>query len=897
VVNELKHIGTLHKSGRYPWGSGETPEQRNISFLTAVAELKKKGLTDKQIYEGMKINSTEFRARKTIAKNGVKKAEIAQAERLKATGMSNVAIGIEMDNRNESSVRALLDPGTKIRNEQLMATANMVRERVHRTGFLDVGKGTENQIGIAESRLKNAVAVLKEEGYPVYQFKSPQPGNPTQMTTMLVLATPDKTFSDTIHSQDKIRNFSDYSEDQGKTWTSIETPINVSSKRIYVRYAEDGGSEADGLIELRRGVADISLGDNKYAQVRVSVDGTHFLKGMAMYSDHVPDGKDIVFNSSKKKSDVANDLEAMKPLKEDKDLPFASIIRQNHYIDSKGKERLSALNIVGPEGTLAGEEGAWEKWNKSLSSQMLSKQPTTLAKQQLAMTFDFKQQEFDLIKGLTNPTVRKKMLETFADSADSSSVHLKAAALPRQRTHVLLPIKSMKDNEIYAPNFNPGESVVLIRFPHGGKFEIPTLTVNNRNREAIRLMGQAQDAVGINATVARHLSGADFDGDTVLVIPNNSRTIKTEPAIPDLKEFDPQVAYPGYDGMPVMKSTQQEMGMISNLITDMTIKGAPNSEIARAVKHSMVVIDAEKKKLNYRLSAQVNGIKALKARYQESPNGGAGGASTLLSRRKSVKRVPLRRERRAFLGGPVDPATGEKRYEIIGGDYPTISKKTGLPTGKRTPRVTKSTKLAEATNAHTLSSGQPIEEIYADHSNKLKALANAARKAALETPKLVYDPSANKAYAPQVASLNGKLNTALKNKPLERQATLIANVKIRMKRQANPAMDAGELKKIRNQAMTEARHATGADKQEIPITPIEWQAIQSGAITDNKLQAILDNTNVDLIKELATPRTKLVMSSAILSRARGMLASGYPQSEVADALGISVTTLIRALNP
>lgn len=896
MVDELKHIGTLHKSGRYPWGSGENPEQRNKSFLATVDELKKKGLSDKEIYDGMKITSTEFRARKTIAKNAVKKAQIAQAERLKATGASNVAIGIEMNNINESSVRALLEPGTKIRNEMLMATANMVRERVHRTGFLDVGKGTENQIGIAESRLKNAVAVLNEEGYPTYTFKSPQPGT-DKMTTMLVLTTPEKTFSDVIHNQQNIKNFSDYSEDHGKTWTSIVPPINVSSKRIQVRYAEDGGAAADGLIELRRKKPDISLGDNKYAQVRIAVDGTHFLKGMAMYSDHIPEGKDIVFNSSKSKKDCLTDLNAMKDLKEDKDLPFASIIRQNHYIDDKGKERLSALNIVGPEGTLAGEEGAWEKWNKSLSSQMLSKQSTTLAKQQLAMTFDFKQQEFDQIKALTNPTVRKKLLETFANSVDSSSVHLKAAALPRQRTHVLLPIKSMKDTECYAPFFNNGESVVLIRFPHGGKFEIPTLTVNNRNREAIRLMGQAQDAVGINSTVARHLSGADFDGDTVLVIPNNSRTVKTDPAISDLKKFDPQVEYPGYEGMPIMKSTQQEMGMISNLITDMTIKGAPNTEISRAVKHSMVVIDAEKKGLNYRLSAQVNGIKALKTRYQTNESGGPGGASTLLSRRKSVDRVPLRRERRAFLGGPVDPATGKKMYEVIGGSYPTISKKTGLPTGGMTPRVTKSTKLAEATNAHTLSSGQPIEEIYADHSNKLKAMANAARKAALETPKLVADPSAKKVYAPQVDSLNGKLNEALKNSPLERQAVLLANVKIRAKRQANPHMEAGELKKIKGQALAEARHITGAKKQDIVITPIEWQAIQSGAITDNKLQAILTNTKVELIKELATPRTKLVMSPAILSRAKSMMASGYPQSEIATALGISESALSRALNP
>ena len=44
----------------------------------------------------------------------------------------------------------------------------------------------------------------------------------------------------------------------------------------------------------------------------------------------------------------------------------------------------------------------------------------------------------------------------------------------------------------------------------------------------------------------------------------------------------------------IMKNTQTEMGKISNLITDMTLKGATQDELARAVRHSMVVIDAEK---------------------------------------------------------------------------------------------------------------------------------------------------------------------------------------------------------------------------------------------------------------------------------------------------------------
>ena len=98
------------------------------------------------------------------------------------------------------------------------------------------------------------------------------------------------------------------------------------------------------------------------------------------------------------------------------------------------------------------------------------------------------------------------------------------------------------------------------------------------------------------------------------------------------------------------------MGKVSNLITDMTIMGAPNDEIARAVKHSMVVIDAEKHKLDYKASAINNGIPALYKKYQ----GNAGGsAATLISRATSDKKVPVREARKPQDGGPIDPKTGK----------------------------------------------------------------------------------------------------------------------------------------------------------------------------------------------------------------------------------------------
>lgn len=38
----LLHYGTPRHSGRYPWGSGDSPYQRSGDFLSRVDELKKR---------------------------------------------------------------------------------------------------------------------------------------------------------------------------------------------------------------------------------------------------------------------------------------------------------------------------------------------------------------------------------------------------------------------------------------------------------------------------------------------------------------------------------------------------------------------------------------------------------------------------------------------------------------------------------------------------------------------------------------------------------------------------------------------------------------------------------------------------------------------------------------
>jgi DNA-binding CsgD family transcriptional regulator len=892
--DELKHIGVARKSGRYPWGSGENPRQRQKTWLDSVAELKSKGLTETQIAKGLGLSSTtELRVYTSIAKNETRKADASEAMRLKEKGYSNVAIGKKMG-KNESSIRALLEPAAAERRDILQTVAKSLREQVKPDVYLDIGEGTQHEFGVAKDKLSTAVAILKTEGYKVMYVKVPQLGT-KNFTSVKVLVGPDVTYSEVYKNTDRITTFNQTTKDYGRTFYGLTTPKNVKLNRVSIVYDEDGGSNKDGIIELRPGVDDLNLGKSRYAQVRISVNGTHYLKGMAVYANDLPDGVDIRFNTNKSKNDpkIKTKLDVMKPLKDDPDNPFGAVIKP-------GGQR-GALNILN-------EEGDWFKWSNKLSSQMLSKQNPSLIKEQLGLTFAAKKQEFDDIMALTNPTVKRKLLETFADDADSSSVTLKAMGLPRTRNHVILPIPSLKDNEVYAPQYRNGEKVVLIRHPHGGIFEIPELQVNNRNRDAIGILGRATDAIAINPNVAKQLSGADFDGDSVLVIPNTSGSVKSSKAITALKEFDPRASYGGFDGMKKMTNTQTEMGNISNLITDMTIRGASAPEIVRAVRHSMVVIDAEKHGLNYKQSYADHGIRELKNKYQ---GGITNGASTLISRASSDLRVDERKPRPAALGGAIDPKTGEKVFVKTGVTYPEriprpdsmggpIDKATGkkvfIETGVIKTRTTLSTRLGEAKDAYELSSGTPREALYADYANKLKALANDARKNAYSTPPLKYSPTAKVTYDQEVKSLEAKLQIAFKNKPLERQAQILANNIVNAKKADNPNMDKDEIKKMKGQALNSARERVGAKKQQVIISPIEWEAIQAGAISNSRLSDILDNTDIEQVKTLATPRTNTVMSSAKTARANSMFAAGYTQAEIADALGVPTTTLNAALN-
>lgn len=875
----IVHYGIARKSGRYPWGSGENPYQRSSNFLGMYERLREKGLSQVEIAQGLGLNTRELRENKKIANSQIKKNQEARALALKEKGWSNVAIGKELG-MNESSVRSLLNAKNRIKRSQLENTADRLREDLENGRYLDVSEGSERYLGVSRTTLKAATTLLADEGYKVHYLDIPQLGTRGNKTKTLVLA-PDMPYTEFLDNRDKIDIPGFHSDDGGLTWTNPKPPKNVSIDRVAVQYAEDGGALKDGVIELRPGVDDISLGNSRYAQVRIAVDGTHYLKGMAVYSDDLPAGVDIRFNTNKTRKEAPAKQDAMKRMSDDPNNPWGAVIKA-------GGQR-GALNIVN-------EAGDWEQWSKNLSSQMLSKQPKDLAKQQLDLTHSIKRAELDEIKSLTNPTVKKHLLQSYADGADSAAVYLKAKGLPGTQNHVILPVNSMRKNEVYAPQY-PNDSVVaLVRHPHGGIFEIPELRVNNRNREAKSLLGNAIDAIGINPIVAEQLSGADFDGDTVLVIPNRDGKIRSKAPLKELENFNPRASYKIPDSdttTPRMKNTQTEMGLISNLITDMSIQGASDSEIARAVKHSMVVIDAEKHGLDYKQSYTDNGIIELKRKYQANADGRPGGSSTIISRAKSPARPLERTPRPASEGGPIDAETGELRYVNTGATYVDAS-------GKTVPRTTPSTKMAEAKDAFSLVSGDgigtPIERVYATHANRLKALANEARKEYLATPNLKYSPSARETYSAEVATLVSKLNVALKNAPLERRAQLLAGEVTRQKKLATPGMDKDQIKKVEQKALAEARARTGAGKQRITITPREWEAIQAGAISNNRLEQILRNSDLDAIKELATPRTQAGISPAMLSRVKAMASAGYTQAEIAAALGISTSSVNQAIN-
>lgn len=902
--NILEHYGTKRHSGRYPWGSGDNPYQHSGDFLSRVEELKKKGLSEKEILETIndslpdeyKMGLTEFRTARQKAGHDRKALEYDQIRALKDDGLGWKEIGDKLG-MSESSVRSKYNNAIGEKASQAEKIAATLKEEVDKKGMIDISEGANQVLGVSESKLDEAAYILEAEyGYQRYGVGIRQPTNVRQQTNITVLAKPEFDQKYAYQHQDQIDSLGDYhSDDGGETFTKLQRPSSLDSSRVAIRYGDEGGLDKDGVMEIRRGVPDLDLGKSHYAQVRILVDGDHYLKGMAVYSDDLPDGVDVMFNTNKPSGTPK--MKVLKEAKADPDNPFGAAIKangQSMYIGEDGKEHLSPINKLK-------EEGDWDTMSRNVSSQFLSKQPKKLIENQLNLTLADYKAQYDEIMRYDNPTVKKKLLNDFADTVEGTSMTLKASAFPGQSTKVILPINKIKETEAYCPTYENGTRLALIRYPHAGTFEIPIVTVNNKNVSGKRNLGAIQDAIGINAKVAERLSGADFDGDTVMAIPVTDKVnIKSTRALKALEGFDPKTAYAVPEGNPnnvrLMKKEekQREMGVISNLITDMTLRGADEDELARAVKHSMVVIDAEKHKLDYKRSERENGIPELKQKWQirvdEEGATHYGGASTLLSRRKQTVRVP---ERRGSVR--VDKETGEYIYKESGRTF------TDPKTGKERKAEDTVSLISETKDARTLSSGTIQENLYADFSNKLKAMANQARKEAANMKGIQRNPEAAKTYAPEVASLKEKYNNMIANKPKERKAMLIANANIKAKIQEqglDPTIDKKEIKKISSVEMQRARDSVGASgrKSKVTFTDREWEAVQAGAISDNMLTKFLNSSDSDEIVKRAMPKNVTVMTSAKMSKANAMLRSGYSYAEIAKACGVPESTVYSALN-
>ena len=941
----LMHYGMPRRSGRYPWGSGEDPYQHGDDFLSRVEEMRKAGTTyidpktgkkytgDTAIAKTLGLSTGQFRTELALANDERKAYRYATAKSMAEDGKGPTEIGKALG-LSESTVRGILaNESYEAKTKKAQETADFLKARVEECkadgGMIDVSVGTELELNISREKMKQALYLLEREGYHVYRNRFEQVTNEGQFTTQSILCPPGTPYKD-IYQFDKIHSMKEYiSRDGGKTFEKkFHYPESLDSSRVKVLLHDEVGPDGetgvmkDGLIQIRRGVPDLSLGDSRYSQVRILVDGDKYLKGMAVYSDNMPDGIDVIFNSNKKSVD-----KAYKKITDDPDNPFGSAIKDSdqggqYWYDADTGKRCSAndpnvknkkLGLINKRA----DEGDWSDWKDALPSQFLAKQSKFMVKKQLELAKADKLAEYEAIMELTNPTVKKYYLDKFASSCDSAAVHLQGAALPGQKYHVIVPINSLKEDEVYAPRYKDGTKLALIRYPHGGTFEIPIVTVNNKNKVARDILGTTpSDGIGICKKVADRLSGADFDGDTVMCIPTHDPAGKVKVTaraknLEGLEGFDPIEKYgpDSYKGKNVRVMTEKykqiQMGVVSNLITDMTLAGAKDEELAAAVRHSMVVIDAVKHKLDYRQSAIDNNISALHKKYQGRAT---GGAATILSRAKGQAEVPKRQgsvhvnQKGKPWYDPNQPE-GAKIYTLADDlfyESTKVNKRTGEVTTETKMKTQKTTKMDATDDAYSLVSDarHPVELMYADYANSMKALANKARKEMIYTKELDRNKSAAQVYAKEVADLEEKVRVAKLNKTRERAAGRMAYAEIKAKQEQGIITQKDEKTKAGQKALTKYREEYGSSRRRdraIQITDKEWEAIQAGAISKSMFKDILNNADADSLRQRAMPKASNTLGTAKVNKIKQMSKSNFTLEEIAASCDVSVATVAKYL--
>lgn len=897
----IQHYGRGHnsggRSGRYPWGSGD----ERTRYHEEVDKLKLKGFDtiDKQAKE-LGLKRSELQQHLSRENSVIKEYVVSRGNEIIGTGKS-IRQAAEELNMPDATLRNYLSTGTpktaKAKLEKAEAVKNMYKAAIDKQAkYIDIGAGTEHQIGITDYQKKLAVEALKNEGYYVHPVRMPNITSPDKpITTMVLTKDPDPKSAQRNVLDVQLPNY----QYNGVKLTGIKKPMDVSWDDVKISYGTNGENDRDGTILVRRGVKDADLGDTHYAQVRISVGGTHYMKGMAMYGD-ADDFKgtkaDYIFHTNKPSTKTPQ--EVLKKQKDNPLNPFESSIRRQRGV----------FNIVN-------QEGDWNDYHPTIASQMLSKQRIPFIKERLNDTIKMHQESFDKIMSITNPIVKKKLLEdlggdpndpTKRGAIDTAQIHLRAIGEQGTRFKTLISNPWLKPNEIYAPDYKNGEHVVLVRYPHGGTFEIPDLVVNNKNTKSKKLLGNAIDGIGIHPETARILSGADFDGDTALIMPNNNGRIKssdarTTHAFKSLREFDPntyeltskadlpyegkvknkysgveetKMIYPGRHITPRYKQT--EMGNVSNMITDMTIRGATNDELIRAVKYSMVVIDSEKHHLDYKQAKDDLGISALQKRYMTKIDPDTGrksiGANTLIS--VSKHDLGLSKEKRKEL---LD--AGLSQYEI---------NKEMQKHGKLLPTLADQGKLSK------INSGTPVEALYQNYIERLQTMKETARKTVSEIKTPERSDVARKVFKNEVASLGSKIKSIQSQAPLERKAQIEANRAYREYVHSNPDISTDRKKNIRSEMINKARDQNGlpAYEKKIHITPDEWNAIQSNAISKTAMSTLMKKADMEELKEYAMPKKKSNISSGKLASIMRKLENGSATlAEIAESEGMSVNAI------
>jgi hypothetical protein len=268
----LMHYGVKYRSGRYPYGSGDNPYQHADDFLARHKELKSKGLKETDIAKEMDLSTTQLRIQLQRAKHEQRAVQAAKAQSMREDGKTLMEIADALGFKNDSSVRALLNKKTEANKNIANNVADTLEKELASKEMVNVGKGANLELGVSEGKFKEALEILKEKGYNVHPVSIPQATNVGKQINTKVLCKGDVTHAYVYQNRENIREIGNYhSKDGGRTFTELQYPASIDSKRIKIRTKDEGGIDKDGVVEIRRGVKDLDLGNSHYAQVRILV--------------------------------------------------------------------------------------------------------------------------------------------------------------------------------------------------------------------------------------------------------------------------------------------------------------------------------------------------------------------------------------------------------------------------------------------------------------------------------------------------------------------------------------------------------------------------------------------------------------------------------------------------